>query len=65
MATRSWAVLAGVTTVLFGALVVGCGSDPQPTTPSQEKVQADSDRFFNEVREEERTHGKGSSVPDR
>ena len=38
-----------------GVILVGCSSAPEPQPePSKEKVQQDSDRFFNKLEQEER-----------
>jgi hypothetical protein len=38
----------------------GCAAEPkQAPPPSQRQIQADSDRFFDKMKQEEREQGKG------
>lgn len=37
----------------------GCAEQKAAPAPSQRQIQADSDRFFDKMKEEERDHGTG------
>ena len=46
--------------MLLGFLLFGCGGPQTPTAkPSKQEVQADADRFFEELREEEQQRSQG------
>jgi hypothetical protein len=52
-------------TVLVSAIwlgVIGCAEQKAAPAPSQRQIQADSDRFFDKMKQEEREHG---TVPDK
>ena len=41
---------------------VGCAEQKAAPAPSQRQIQADSDRFFDKIKQEERDHG---TVPEK
>lgn len=45
-----------------GMMVSGCAEQKAAPAPSKRQVQSDSDRFFEKVGQEERSHG---TVPER
>ncbi len=52
-------VVAGLV-LIGGVMLVGCAE--QKAAPSQRQIQADSDRFFDKMKQEERDHG---TVPEK
>ncbi len=53
-------VSVSVVVVAIAMLVVGCGgTQPKPTEVTPQQVQADSDRFFDHLGQEEASHGGG------
>lgn len=53
-------VVAGLA-LIGGVLLVGCAEQKTAPAPSQRQIQADSDRFFDKMKKEERDHG---TVPE-
>ncbi len=51
-------VVAGLA-LIGGVMLVGCAEQRAAPAPSQRQIQADSDRFFDKMKEEERDHGTG------
>jgi hypothetical protein len=53
---KTWiAVLVAM--IWLGA--VGCAEQKAAPAPSQRKIQADSDQFFDKMKQEEQEHGTG------
>jgi hypothetical protein len=56
----------GVQVIALGVLVgcfsiFGCAADrPTSSSPTQKEIRADSDRFHEKMKQEERDHGKGT-----
>jgi len=46
-------------TVLVWLGAAGCAEQKAAPAPSQRQIQADSDRFFDKMKQEERDHGTG------
>lgn len=55
--TRGMAIVCLAVVAWVGAY--GCAAEPKQAPPSQRQIQADSDRFFDKVKQEERDQGKG------
>ncbi len=51
-------LLAAGLAVIGGAMVIGCAEQKAAPAPSQRKVQSDSDRVFDTMKQEERDQGK-------
>lgn len=49
--------LAAGVVVIGGVMLAGCAE--QKAAPSQRQIQADSDRFFDKMKQEEHDHGTG------
>jgi hypothetical protein len=49
--------LAASVLVIGGVLLAGCAE--QKAAPAQRQIQADSDRFFDKMKQEEQEHGTG------
>lgn len=43
----------------IGVMLAGCAEQKAAPAPSQRQIQADSDRFFDKMKQEERDHGTG------
>ena len=54
-------VVAGLALV-GGVMLVRCAEQKAAPSPSQRQIQADSDRFFDKMKQEERDHGTGSQT---
>jgi hypothetical protein len=54
-------VVAGLV-LIGGVMLVGCAEQKAAPAPSQRQIQADSDRFFDKMKQEERDHG---TVPEK
>lgn len=53
----------GLGLVLGAVLFAGCAGEQRKPQPSAQQIQEDSDRFFEQVRQEERERGGGSARP--
>lgn len=51
-------VVAGLA-LIGGVMLVGCAEQKAAPAPSQRQIQADSDRFFDKMKQEEQEHGTG------
>lgn len=51
--------LAAGVAVVSGVMLAGCAEQKTAPAPSQRQIQADSDRFFDKMKQEERDHGTG------
>lgn len=49
--------LAAGVVVIGGVMLAGCAE--QKAAPSQRQIHADSDRFFDKMKQEEHDHGTG------
>lgn len=56
---KMW-IAAMVAMMWLGA--VGCAEQKAAPAPSQRQIQADSDQFFDKIKQEERDHG---TVPEK
>jgi hypothetical protein len=56
---KTW-IAAMVVMMWLGA--IGCAEQKAAPAPSQRKIQADSDRFFDTMKQEEHDHG---TVPEK
>ena len=55
---QSVSFLAAGVVVIGGVLLAGCAEQKTAQAPSQRQIQADSDRFFDKMKQEERDHGQ-------
>ncbi len=53
---KTWTAVL-VAMIWLGA--VGCAEQKAAPAPSQRQIQADSDRFFDKMKQEEQEHGTG------
>lgn len=51
-------VVAGLA-LIGGVMLVDCAEQKAAPAPSQRQIQADSDRFFDTMKQEEQEHGTG------
>lgn len=51
--------LAAVMVVVAWLSAAGCAEQKTAPAPSQRQIQADSDRFFDKMKQDEREQGKG------
>lgn len=51
-------VVAGLA-LIGGVMLAGCAEQKAAPAPSQRQIQADSDRFFDTMKQEEREQGTG------
>jgi hypothetical protein len=58
--TTVWVLLTIAATGMWLS-VTACATEPTPPTRAQEQeIRRDSDRFFEKMKQEERTHDKGT-----
>jgi hypothetical protein len=48
--------------VIGGAMLAGCAEEKVAPTPSQRQVQSDSDRMFDQMKQDEAGHGAGAQA---
>lgn len=53
----------GLGLVLWAVLFAGCAGEQPKSQPSTQQTQEDSDRFFEQLRQEEQERGGGSARP--